>query len=239
MIKKYVKIPQTVAGLMPILVRPLLGTLISGLIFYYVLGSLVAMINGAITDFLVGMSDSSGLILGGLLGLMRIDMGGPCAQAAYAFSSSLVANGVCGPMAATMVSGMTPPVGVALAVFLAKKRFTGAELQAARTAVPLGLCFITEGVFPFVASDPIRVIAACTAGSVVSGALAVFFGCQMPIPHGGVFAVPFCEKPFMFLLAFVIGCLVTAVILIALKPKKAEDSQDIEAELTEEIEFTI
>ena len=210
LIKKYVKIPQTVAGLMPILVLPLLGTLISGLMFYYVLGSLVAMINGAITDFLVGMSDSSGLILGGLLGLMRIDMGGPCAQAAYAFSSSLVANGVYGPMAATMVSGMTPPVGVALAVFLAKKRFTGAELQAARTA-----------------------------GSVVSGALAVFFGCQMPIPHGGVFAVPFCEKPFMFLLAFVIGCLVTAVILIALKPKKAEDSQDIEAEFTEEIEFTI
>lgn len=239
LIKRYVKIPKTVAGLMPVLVIPLLGTLISGLVFYYILGGIVAVINKAITDFLLSMSDSSGLVLGGLLGLMRIDMGGPCAQAAYAFSSSLVANGIYGPMAATMVSGMTPPVGVALAVFLAKKKFTGAELQAARTAVPLGLCFITEGVFPFVASDPVRTIAACTAGSVVSGALAVFFGCEMPIPHGGVFAVPFCSRPFMFLLAFAIGCLVTAGILIVLKPKQAAESDDIEAELTEEIEFTV
>ena len=142
-------------------------------------------------------------------------------------------------MAAVMIGGMVPPIAIALATTFFKNRFTQEERKSGPVNYIMGLCFITEGVFPFVASDPIRVIAACTAGSVVSGALAVFFGCQMPIPHGGVFAVPFCEKPFMFLLAFVIGCLVTAVILIALKPKKAEDSQDIEAELTEEIEFTI
>ncbi len=208
LIKKKIKLPQAMIGLMPVLVIPLLATL------------------------------ASGLILGGLLGLMRIDMGGPCAQAAYAFSSSMIANGVYGPMSATLVSGMTPPVGVGLAVLIARKRFTGAEYQAAKTAIPLGLCFITEGVFPFVASDPVRTIISCTAGSAVSGALAVFFGCEMPIPHGGVFAIPFCNKPLMFILAFIIGCLVTALLLIVMKPKTASDADDIEQELTADIEFS-
>ena len=238
LIKKKIKLPQAMIGLMPVLVIPLLATLASGLIFVCILGSFVSMINGAITAFLLSMSDSSGLILGGLLGLMRIDMGGPCAQAAYAFSSSMIANGVYGPMSATLVSGMTPPVGVGLAVLIARKRFTGAEYQAAKTAIPLGLCFITEGVFPFVASDPVRTIISCTAGSAVSGALAVFFGCEMPIPHGGVFAIPFCNKPLMFILAFIIGCLVTALLLIVMKPKTASDADDIEQELTADIEFS-
>jgi len=127
---------------------------------------------------------------------------------------------------------------VGLAVLIARKRFTGAEYQAAKTAIPLGLCFITEGVFPFVASDPVRTIISCTAGSAVSGALAVFFGCEMPIPHGGVFAIPFCNKPLMFILAFIIGCLVTALLLIVMKPKTASDADDIEQELTADIEFS-
>ena len=198
-----------------------LGGLIGGFLTGYItlLIKKKIKLHQAITAFLLSMSDSSGLILGGLLGLMRIDMGGPCAQAAYAFSSSMIANGVYGPMSATLVSGMTPPVGVGLAVLIARKRFTGAEYQAAKTAIPLGLCFITEGVFPFVASDPVRTIISCTAGSAVSGALAVFFGCEMLIPHGGVFAIPFCNKPLMFILAFIIGCLVTALLLIVMKPK--------------------
>lgn len=135
--------------------------------------------------------------------------------------------------ALTGISYMIPVVVVGGLCMGLTKVFGGWDIAAGTFAAAL------DAIGSAAINFTVPVIAACTAGSVVSGALAVFFGCQMPIPHGGVFAVPFCEKPFMFLLAFVIGCLVTAVILIALKPKKAEDSQDIEAELTEEIEFTI
>ena len=238
LIIKYVKLPKSMNGLMPVLVIPFLATLVAGLAFYYVLGNICALINQAVTNFLLSMSGASGLVLGGLLGLARIDITGPCAQAAYAFSSSMIANGVSGPMAATMVGGMTPPVGVALAALIARKRFTRAEHDAAKTAIPLGLCFITEGVFPFIAVDPIRTIISLTAGSTIAGALAVFFGCEMPIPHGGVFAVPFCSKPFMFLLAFAIGCIVTALLLIVMKPKKAVEAENEETELKTEITFS-
>ncbi len=239
LVKKYVKIPDTLRGLMPVMVIPLLATLSSGLIFYYIIGNAVAFINVSLTNFLLSMEGASSALLGAILGFMRIDMGGPAAQAGYAFSTSLIANGVYGPMAATMVSGMTPPVGVALAALIAKKRFTGAEQEAAKAAVPLGLCFITEGVFPFVAADPVRTIAACTAGSTVSGALAMLFGCEMPVPHGGVFAIPFGSDPLMFIVAFLVGCLVTAGVLILLKPKKVAGEDEQEAELTTEIEFSM
>lgn len=235
LIKKYVKVPQFLKGLMPVLVIPLLSTLAVGLIFTYVVGGPVAALNAAMTSWLLSLADTSGFLLGCIIGGMRWDMGGPCAQAASAFCDAMIVEGVFAPKAASMVSGMTPPVGVALAVFMARKRFTRAEFEAAKTAVPLGLCFITEGVFPFLASDPLRIIISCTAGSALSGGLAILFGCQVPVPAGGIFAVPFVTNPWMFLLAFVVGCLTTALLLILLKPKTAPGDEDQEEALSIEI----
>ena len=171
--KTYIKPPKLIEGLMPVLVIPVLSTLAVGLVFMYLIGTPLAMIQQGMTDWLLSLQGESGFLMGAIIGGMRFDMGGPFAQAAGAFCDAMLTQGVYAPKAASMVSGMTPPVGVAIAVFLARKRFTKAEHEAAKTALPLGLCFITEGVFPFLASDPLRIVAACTAGSAISGGLAV------------------------------------------------------------------
>lgn len=234
--KTYIRPPALIKGLMPVLVIPVLSTLVVGLIFVYIIGTPLAMIQQAMTDWLLSLQGQSGFLMGAIIGGMRFDMGGPFAQAAGTFCDAMLAEGIYAPKAASMVSGMTPPVGVALAVFLAKRKFTAAEHEAAKTALPLGLCFITEGVFPFLASDPIRVIAACTVGSAVSGGLAVMFGCLCPIPAGGVFAIPFITEPFMFILAFLVGVALTAGILILLKPSRSADEDE---EQEEDVDFDI
>ncbi|MCB5951966.1 PTS fructose transporter subunit IIC [Enterococcus sp. BWT-B8] len=234
MVKTYVKPPKVLQGLMPVLIIPVSSTLIVGLVFVYALGGPLAFIQSSMTDWLLSLQGESGFLLGGIIGAMRFDMGGPFAQAASAFCDAMLVEGIYAPKAASMVSGMTPPVGVAVAVFLARKKFTQAEQNAAKTAFPLGLFFITEGVFPFLATDPIRIIISCTLGSAISGSLAVVFGCLCPIPAGGIFAIPFIERPFMFILAFVIGVAVTAISLIILKPKAIENE-----EKEEEIDFEI
>lgn len=234
--KTYIKPPSLIKGLMPVLVIPVLSTLAVGLVFVYLIGTPLAMIQQGMTDWLLSLQGQSGFLMGAIIGGMRFDMGGPFAQAAGAFCDAMLTEGIYAPKAASMVSGMTPPVGVALAVFLAKRKFTAAEHEAAKTALPLGLCFITEGVFPFLASDPIRVIVACTAGSAISGGLAVMFGCLCPIPAGGVFAIPFITEPLMFILAFLIGVAITAGVLIILKPTRAAESDEEEEE---DVDFAI
>lgn len=237
MIKTNSKPPKIIQGLMPVLVIPVLSTLLVGLIFVYLIGAPLAMVQKGMSDWLLSLQGQSGFLMGAIIGGMRFDMGGPFAQAAGAFCDAMLTQGVFAPKAASMVSGMTPPVGVAIAVFLARKKFSKAEFEAAKTAMPLGLCFITEGVFPFLASDPIRVVIACTAGSAISGGLAVMFGCLCPIPAGGVFAIPFISEPFFFILAFVIGVMVTAGILVLLKPKGMVD-EDVEEDFDYKIEFS-
>lgn len=236
LIKKYVKPPKLIQGLMPILIIPVLSTLGVGLIFTYLIGKPLAEVQSGMTAWLLSMQGENGFIMGAIIGGMRFDMGGPFAQSASAFCDAMITQGIFSPKAASMVSGMTPPIGVAIAVLIARKRFTKAEHEAAKTALPLGLCFITEGVFPFLASDPIRIIVACTLGSAVSGGLAVVFGCLCPIPAGGVFAIPFITEPFMFILALLIGVAVTAGTLILIKPKLAAD-ESLEDNYEYNIEF--
>ena len=236
-IKTNIKPPKIIQGLMPVLVLPVLSTLIVGFIFVYLIGTPLAMVQQSMSSWLLSLQGESGFLLGAILGGMRFDMGGPFAQAAGAFCDAMLTQGIYAPKAASMVSGMTPPVGVAIAVFLARKKFSKAEFEAAKTAMPLGLCFITEGVFPFLASDPVRVVIACTAGSAISGGLAIMFGCLCPIPAGGVFAIPFITEPFLFTIAFLIGVLVTAGLLILLKPKGIVN-EEIEEDYEYEIEFS-
>ncbi len=204
-------------GLKPVLILPLLGTTIVGLLMYYVLGQPVAAALGAVTDWLKGLQGSSALALGMILGgMMAFDMGGPINKAAYTFATGLLASQVYAPMAAVMAAGMTPPLGIALAALLFKNRFSVDEREGAKAAGVLGISFITEGAIPFAAKDPLRVIPALVAGSALAGAISMAAGCELRVPHGGVFVLPIPNAVTnlgMYLVALVAGTVLTAVAL--------------------------
>ncbi len=151
---------------------------------------------------------------------MAFDMGGPVNKAAYAFSTGLLVSEIFSPMAAAMVAGMTPPLGLALASVLFKDRFTHDEQEAGKAAAVLGISFITEGAIPFAARDPFRVIPSIMTGSAVTGALSMLFGCELRVPHGGIFVLPIpnavTNLP-MYIVAILVGTAVTTVALYLLK----------------------
>ena len=216
-----IKLPRTLEGLKPVLILPLLGTTIVGLLMYYVVGEPVAAILAAISTWLKAMQGSSALLLGVLLGgMMAFDMGGPVNKAAYAFATGLIASEIYAPMAAVMAAGMTPPLGIALATFVFRNRFSNDEREAGKAAAALGISFITEGAIPFAAKDPFRVIPSIMVGSAITGALSMVFGCELRVPHGGVFVLPMPNAVTglgSYIVAILIGTVVTAVLLGALK----------------------
>jgi fructose PTS system EIIBC or EIIC component len=166
-----------------------------------------------------------GLILGAM---MAFDMGGPINKAAYAFSVGLLASQVYEPMAAVMAAGMTPPLGLALAATVFKNRFTDEEREAASAAAVLGISFITEGAIPFAARDPLRTIPSLMIGSAVTGALSMIFKCKLMVPHGGIFVLPIpnaVQNLGLYLLAIVVGTLVTTAMLFILKKPLAKKEQ--------------
>lgn len=223
-LKKYIKLPKSMKGLIPIIVIPLIASLVGALVMLGLIGQPIAALQNSILAALKGMQNGSKFGLGAIIGgMMGFDMGGPINKTASLFANGLLAEGILGPTAAKIVAGMTPPLGVALSVFIAKWKYTKAEHEAAKAAVPLGLCFITEGVLPFAAADPLRVIPACMAGSSVAAGLVMVWGVTSKVPHGGLFVVPLMENPLMFLLALVIGTGITATIITLLKPKIAAD----------------
>ena len=213
-------------GLKPVLILPLLGTTIVGLLMYYVLGQPVAVALGVVTEWLKGLQGSSALALGMILGgMMAFDMGGPINKAAYTFSTGLLASQVYAPMAAVMAAGMTPPLGIALAALLFKNRFSADEREGAKAAGVLGISFITEGAIPFAAKDPLRVIPALVAGSALAGAISMASGCELRVPHGGVFVLPIPNAVTnlgMYLVALAAGTALTAVLLGVLKKARAD-----------------
>lgn len=213
-------------GLKPVLILPLLGTTIVGLLMYYVLGQPVAVALGVVTEWLKGLQGSSALALGMILGgMMAFDMGGPINKAAYTFSTGLLASQVYAPMAAVMAAGMTPPLGIALAALLFKNRFSSDEREGAKAAGVLGISFITEGAIPFAAKDPLRVIPALVAGSALAGAISMAAGCELRVPHGGVFVLPIPNAVTnlgMYLVALAAGTALTAVLLGVLKKARAD-----------------
>lgn len=220
-LNKHIRLHRNLEGLKPVLILPVLGTLLTGLLMIYVVGGPVAEALAALTTWLRGMQNSSAILLGLLIGSMAaFDMGGPVNKAAYAFSTGLIASEVYTPMAACMVAGMTPPLGIALATWLFKDRFTKDEHEAGKAAAVLGLAFITEGAIPFAARDPFRVIPSLMLGSAVAGAISMVAGVELKVPHGGVFVLPIPNAVThlgAYLVALVVGTALTAVALGVLK----------------------
>ncbi|WP_414604431.1 PTS fructose transporter subunit IIC [Stenotrophomonas sp. AR029] len=220
-INRALRLPRSLEGLKPVLILPVLGTLLVGLLMMYVIGTPVAALLTWLTDWLRGMEGSSAILLGLLLGgMMAVDMGGPVNKASYAFSTALISSQVYTPMAATMIGGMTPPLGIALATWLFSNRFTAEERGTAGAAGVLGLSFVTEGAIPYAARDPLRTIPALILGSAVAGAISMAAGVELKVPHGGVFVLPIPNAVThlgVYLLALLAGVLVTAIALRILK----------------------
>lgn len=220
-INRALRLPRSLEGLKPVLILPVLGTLLVGLLMMYVIGTPVAELLAWLTDWLRGMQGSSAILLGLLLGgMMAVDMGGPVNKASYAFSTALISSQVYTPMAATMIGGMTPPLGIALATWLFSNRFTAEERGTASAAGVLGLSFVTEGAIPYAARDPLRTIPALILGSAVAGAISMAAGVELKVPHGGVFVLPIPNAVThlgVYVLALLAGVAVTAVALRVLK----------------------
>jgi fructose PTS system EIIBC or EIIC component len=216
-----IKLPPALAGLKPVLILPLLSTLGVGLVMFYVIGSPISWVTDQLTSWLKGLQGSNAALLGAVLGaMMAFDMGGPLNKVAYAFSLGLLNSGITQPMAAVMVAGMTPPLGLALGTLLFPGRFLPQEQEAGKAAWVLGLSFITEGAIPFAARDPLRVIPALVAGSATAGAIALGTGTGMTVPHGGVFNL-FVPNAIHnlggWVAALVAGTLATAAVLFVTK----------------------
>ncbi|WP_047381147.1 MULTISPECIES: fructose-specific PTS transporter subunit EIIC [unclassified Cetobacterium] len=219
--KVFAKLPEKLEGIKPVLLYPLFGILITGLLMYTVVISPVAAINNGITSFLNSLGTGNLILLGAVLaGMMAIDMGGPINKAAFTFGIAAIAAGNYYPHAAVMIGGMTPPLGIALATTFFKHKFTKDEREAGLTNYIMGASFITEGAIPFAAADPMRIIPSCVIGSAVAGGLAMAFKCQLPAPHGGLFVLPIITNPLMYLVSAIIGSLITCVLIGITKPSK-------------------
>ena len=216
------KLPEALEKIAPVLIYPVVGVLLMGLCMTFIVEPIMGGINTGLNNALTGMGNSSKVILGLILGgMMAIDMGGPFNKAAYVFGTAAIAAGNYDIMAAVMVGGMTPPCAIALASLLFKDKFTKEEREAGPTNFIMGLAFITEGAIPFAASDPIHVLPSCIVGSAVAGAISMFFNCTLMAPHGGIFVFPVVGNALMYLVALVVGTLISAMLLGVLKKKVA------------------
>ena len=216
------KLPEALEKIAPVLIYPVVGILVMGLLMMFVVEPIMGGINTALNNGLTSMGSSSKIVLGLILGgMMAIDMGGPFNKAAYVFGTAAIAAGNYDIMAAVMVGGMVPPCAIALATLLFKDRFTKEERESGPTNFIMGLAFITEGAIPFAASDPIHVLPACIIGSGLAGAMSMAFGCTLMAPHGGIFVVPVMGNAVQYMIALVVGTVVSAVLLGVLKKNKA------------------
>lgn len=214
------KLPEALEKIAPVLIYPVVGILLMGVVMTFIVEPVMGGINTALNNGLSGMGSSSKLILGLILGgMMAIDMGGPFNKAAYVFGTAAIAAGNYDIMAAVMIGGMTPPCAIALATLLFKDKFTKEERQSGPTNFIMGLAFITEGAIPYAASDPLHVLPACIVGSAAAGALSMAFGCTLMAPHGGIFVVPVMGNAVMYLVALAVGTIISTVLLGLLKKK--------------------
>ena len=221
--KIFSKLPESLDGVKPVLLYPLLGIFFIGVIMQFVVEPPIGALNTAINNGLNGLNGASAVVLGVLLGgMMSVDMGGPVNKAAYVFGTASIAAGNYNIMAAVMIGGMVPPIAIALATIFFKNKFTAEERKAGPTNFIMGLSFITEGAIPFAASDPLHVLPACAVGSAVAGGLSMAFGCTLMAPHGGIFVVPTIGNPLMYLVALVIGAFIACGLLGLLKKKVSE-----------------
>ncbi|MDY6282056.1 MAG: PTS fructose transporter subunit IIC [Erysipelotrichaceae bacterium] len=216
-------VPKWMEGLLPVMIIPFLTTAVCCLLMYTVVGIPFAWLIEKLTEFLTTMSTASKAVFGAILGaICCFDFGGPVNKAGSTFVNGLLADGVCGPESVKFLGSMVPPFGIFIARILAPKKFTQAEKEQLKAAVPMGICMITEGVIPIAARDLVRVIIADCIGSAVGGALCLVWGTESPIVHGGMLTVPLFTHPWLFCLALLIGSTITGVILAIIKKPVTE-----------------
>ncbi|MBA2872409.1 PTS system fructose-specific IIC component [Anoxybacillus calidus] len=213
--KLFSRLPQSLDGIKPVLLYPLFGILITGFVMMYVVIDPVKALNDGVKHWLENMGTGNLVLLGLILGgMMAVDMGGPINKAAFTFGIAMIDAGNYAPHAAIMAGGMVPPLGLALATTFFKRKFTKAEREAGKTCYIMGASFITEGAIPFAATDPVRVIPSIIVGSAIAGALTMMFGIGLPAPHGGAFVIPIVKgNPLLYVLAILIGSIITAVMV--------------------------
>ncbi|AMH18724.1 PTS fructose transporter subunit IIBC [Hafnia paralvei] len=223
-------LPQSMEALKPILIIPLIASLITGLAMIYIVGKPVAAIMEGLTHWLQAMGTANAVILGAILGaMMCTDMGGPVNKAAYAFGVALLSTQTYAPMAAIMAAGMVPPLAMGFATLVARNKFAQSEREGGKAALVLGLCFISEGAIPFAARDPMRVLPCCIAGGALTGALSMFFGAKLMAPHGGLFVllIPGAITPVIqYLIAIVAGTLLAGGLYALLKRPDVEIAEE-------------
>lgn len=216
--KLFEKLPEGLEGIKPMLLYPIIGIFLIGVIMTYVVEPPIGALNVMINNGLNSMNGAKAILLGALLGgMMSVDMGGPVNKAAYVFGTASIAAGNYNIMAAVMVGGMVPPLAIALATMFFKNKFTEEERKAGPTNIVMGLSFISEGAIPFAASDPLRVLPSCIIGSAVAGALSMAFNCTLMAPHGGIFVFLTVGHPLLYLISLAVGSVVGCVILGLLK----------------------
>ncbi|QDM99527.1 PTS fructose transporter subunit IIC [Escherichia coli] len=245
LLKRYIRLPQSMQGLMPIMVLPVLSTIIGGLLMMTLIGKPIAWLQEALIHLLESMQGGSRFLMGAILGAMAtFDFGGPVNKTMSLFSDGLLVSGVYGPEAVKFVGSIIPPFGITLSFLLTRHKYTRAEREALKAAFPMGICMITEGVIPIAARDLLRVVGSCVVASAVAGGLIMVWGVESPVPHGGMFVVPLFTHPLLFCLALGIGTVICGVMLSLWKKPVTERDEEFD-ELSdqklkdEEITFTL
>ncbi|HHY41779.1 MAG TPA: PTS fructose transporter subunit IIC [Thermoanaerobacterales bacterium] len=238
LIKKYVKLPKSISGIIPVIVIPFLATAISALFMFAVLGVPIIWISNTLTNFLTSLSGGAKFIYGAVVGGMAtFDFGGPVNKVATAYCNALLAEGIGDAKVTQILGSMIPPFGIAIAALLARKKFTKAEIETLKSAVPMGCVMITEGVIPIAARDLVRVVFSCVVGSALAGGLSMSWGVSSQLPNGGFIAFPFFNKPLEGLICLAIGSVTTGVILALIKKEATEEDEnfnDLGFELSDE-----
>lgn len=225
LLKKYLKLPKSLEGIMPVIIIPFFATAISTILMFGVLGYPIVLLSDALTAFLTSLSGGSRFIYGSILGAMStFDFGGPVNKVATAFCNGLLAEGIGDAKVVQFLGSMIPPFGIAISCLLTRNKYTKAEKEALKSAVPMGCVMITEGVIPIAARDLLRVVVSCVAGSAVAGGISMVWGISSPLPNGGFIAFPFFSDPWRAVICLVIGSVITGIVLSLLKkPVKEED----------------
>ncbi|HDR6297087.1 PTS fructose transporter subunit IIC [Bacillus cereus] len=213
-------LPVQLEGIKPVLLYPVFGLLITGVVMQKVVNPPVVALNEMLTGWLNGLSGTNAILLGLILGgMMAIDMGGPINKAAFTFGIAAIEAKNFGVHSAVMAGGMVPPLAIAFATTFFKSKFTEAERKSGLTNYIMGASFITEGAIPFAAADPVRVIVSCVVGSSIAGALSMLFQITLPAPHGGLFVIALVNKPVLYIFSIFIGTVVSALMMGIWKKK--------------------
>lgn len=237
------KFPKSKAlkSMYPIVIYPVLSGIVATLLVMLVIGPPLAALTQMIVDFFMGMSTTSKFILGFMMGCMTgFDMGGPVNKICFSVVSAFAAAGIWGPAAGKNAAAMAPPLGMAIsALVLTPKKYTAQEREDAKVAIAMSLCQVTEGALPFAFNDPKRVVPAVTIGSGVAHGLILVWGVTVPVLHGGIFSVPLTSNPLLWMAAYLIGAMVTAVIASVLKPAHPVETVAADEELKDDIDIEI